>query len=115
MNKLIVPLALAAGLTLGLAAPKAHADTIQSLSLSDMSASQFNALFTPVDGAPTMSSPFTYLGQTDPSGNVVSEVFKGTGAAAGLYAYAYQYDLNSNPSSASTVNLQATSMTFNAT
>ncbi len=44
--------ALATGLALSLAASSAHADAIQSLSMADMSAAQFNSLFTPIDDRP---------------------------------------------------------------
>ncbi len=116
MNKLIRPLALAAGLTLGLAAPSARADSIQSLKIADLSASTFNTLFTPIANAPAISSPFTYAGSNGPSGTVLSQVFQGTGAEAGLYAYAFQYTLNNTTASGSVpVDLKATSTPFNAT
>ena len=51
MNKFTYALALGAGLVLSLAAPNAHAyPIVQSLTTADMSASQFNSLFTPDGG-----------------------------------------------------------------
>ena len=50
MNKFTYALALGAGLVLSLAAPNAQADPIvQTLTPTDMSAAQFNSLFTPSD------------------------------------------------------------------
>jgi len=115
MNKLIRPLALAAGLTLGLAASYARADTIQSLNIADLSASQFNSDFKAIGDAPAITSPFTYAGSSGPSGTVTSQVFQGTGAEAGLFAYAFQYSLNNTTSSAGPVDLRATATPFNST
>jgi hypothetical protein len=115
MNKLIASLALAAGLTMGLAATTARAASIDSLNLADMSASQFNSLFKPIAADPVLSSPFTYYGAPE-SGSVVSQVFAGTGSAQGLYAYAYQYDLNNVSDSNNTpIDLRGTSWGFNST
>ena len=50
MNKFTYAIALGAGLVLSLAAPNVQADPIvQSLTTADMSAAQFNSLFTPVN------------------------------------------------------------------
>lgn len=115
MNKLMYSVALATGLALSLAASSAHADAIQSLSMADMSAAQFNSLFTPIDTAPVLSSSFKYA-DAPVSGTVNSQVFQGTGAAEGVYAYAYQYALNNVSDSDSTpVDLRGTSWKFNAT
>jgi hypothetical protein len=115
MNKLMYSVALATGLALSLAGSSARADAIQSLSMADMSASQFNSLFTPIDTAPVLSSPFKYA-DAPVSGTVNSQVFQGTGAAAGLYAYAYQYALNNVADGDNTpVDLRGTSWKFNAT
>jgi hypothetical protein len=115
MNKLMYSVALATGLALSLAGSPARADAIQSLSMADMSASQFNSLFTPIDTAPVLSSSFKYA-DAPVSGTVNSQVFQGTGAAAGLYAYAYQYALNNVADGDNTpVDLRGTSWKFNAT
>lgn len=115
MNKLATSLALAVGLAVGLAAPTARADAIQSLTMANMSAAQFNSLFTPIANDPVLSSPFTYQG-APVSGAVLSQVEQGTGAAAGLYAYMYQYALNPvNDSDGSPVDLKGASWKFNAT
>ncbi len=115
MNKFTLTLALATGLTLGLAAPFAQADTITSLNTGDMSAATFNSLFQQIDGAPALSSPFQYQGNQI-SGHVVSQAFKGTGEATGLYAYGYQYDLNNvTDSDNAPVDLKATSLKFSST
>jgi hypothetical protein len=107
-------LALATGLTLGLAAPFAQADAITPLNTADMTSDTFNSLFTPI-GNP-MSSPFTYQGSQGSSGSVVSQVFQGTGANANLYAYAYQYGLNNvTDSDNAPVDLKGTSWKFNST
>ena len=53
MNKFTYALALGAGLVLSLAAPNAQAAPIvQSLTTADMSAAQFNSLFTPTPASP---------------------------------------------------------------
>jgi hypothetical protein len=111
-------LALATGLTLGLAAPFAQADPIDPLPIADIPSATFNKLFQPMSNNQVMASPFTFEGsQGSPtSGNVVSQVFQGGGPAAGLYAYAYQYDLNNaKDSDNALVDIKATSWKFNAT
>ncbi|WP_422927228.1 hypothetical protein [Singulisphaera sp. PoT] len=115
MNKLIRPLAIAAGLTLGLATSFVRADTIQSLSIADLSASQFNNDFKAIDNAPAITSAFTYAGSSGTSGLVTSQVFQGVGSEAGLYAYAFQYKLNDTTASAGPVDLRATATPFNST
>ena len=92
MNKFTYALALGAGLVLSLAAPNAQADPIvQTLTPTTMSASQFNSLFTPTTTVLTSSYAF----HEHPNAGVVeSQVFTGTGAAAGMYAYAYQFGVN---------------------
>ena len=115
MNKLMYSVALATGLAFGLVGTSARADAIQSLSMADMSASQFNSLFTPIDDAPVLSSTFKYA-DAPVSGSVNSQVFQGTGAAEGVYAYAYQYALNNVSDGDDTpVDLRGTSWKFNAT
>jgi len=128
MNKFTLTLALATGLTLGLAAPFARAadiPSIHSLSLGSMTADDFNKSFHSIEGTPAMSSPFRFAGTSGPSGVVMSQVFKGTGKYAGEYAYAYQYDLNSGSSTANQaldpkspptpLDLKGASWQFNAT
>ena len=94
MNKFMLAFALGAGLTLSLAAPSAQADPmIQTLTPDTVSSSTFNSLFSPLSNAPVMSQPFMLAnanGNGQTAGTMNSEVFQGTGAAAGLYAYAYQ-------------------------
>jgi hypothetical protein len=116
MNKFSLALALGTGLALSWVAPIAHADPIiQSLPAADMSASQFNSLFQPLNNAPALQSTFQFLG-APVSGTMESQVFQGTGAANGLYAYAYQVSVNDvNDSDGNPVNVQSTSFKFNAT
>jgi hypothetical protein len=123
MKRFTLAAALGTGLTLGLAAPAANAapTTIQSLSTQSLSASAFNADFTPYNSA--QSSPFQFAGgPVDASGNPVnagmieSQVFKGTGAFSGLYAYAYQVSVNPlNDATGNPVYVDSTSYRFNAT
>lgn len=115
MNKFAFSLALAAGLAVGLAAPTARADTIQSLDTPTMTSAQFNSLFQPMSSAPALTSSFQYL-DSPVSGVMESQVFQGTGAAAGLYAYAYQLGVNNvSDGDGNPVNLQSASWKFNAT
>ncbi len=108
-------LALATGLTLGLAAPFAQADAITSLTTADLPSATFNSLFQPISSDPVMSSPFKYESSSS-SGNVVSQAFQGMGAASGLYAYAYQYNLNKvTDSDNALVDLKGASWKFNST
>ena len=94
MNKFTYALALGAGLVLSLAAPNAQADPIvQSLTTADMSASQFNSLFTPTPGIAALTQNYSFI-NTGTAGTVTSQVFTGTGAATGVYAYAYQFTVN---------------------
>jgi len=115
MNTFTRSLALATGLALGLAAPSARADVIQSLEMADMSSAQFNSLFQPIDSAPLLSSSFKYA-DAPVSGAVLSQVFQGTGAAAGMNAYAYQYALNNvSDGDHVPVDLRGTTWKFNDT
>lgn len=115
MNKFMFSVALATGLAACLAAPSARAATIQALDTPTMSSAQFNSLFQPIASAPAQSSPFTYLGSPS-SGVMESQVFQGTGAAAGLYAYAYQLGVNNvTDGDGNPVNVQSASWKFNAT
>jgi hypothetical protein len=115
MNKSLLSLALATGLFLGLAAQSSRAATIQSLDTQQLSAAQFNSLFQPIADAPMIQSSFQYYG-APVSGVMESQVFKGTGAADGLYAYAYQLGVNNvTDSDGNPVNLQSASWKFNST
>jgi hypothetical protein len=115
MNKFLLSLALATGLSIGLASPSARAATIQSLDTQKMSADQFSSLFQPMSGAPAITSTFKYLG-APVSGVMESQVFQGVGAAAGLYAYAYQLGVNNvTDADGNPVNVQSASWKFNAT
>ena len=116
MNKFTLALALGAGLVLNLAGPSVHAAPIvQQLATPTMSATEFNSLFQPIPGAAPILSNYQFM-NTPTTGMVESQVFKGTGAAQGLYAYAYQIAVNN----VSDVNGQPTSvnsgtLAFNAT
>ncbi len=116
MKKLTLAIALATALPLGLAAPSAHADPmIQTLPTTSMSVSDFNNLFQPISSAPVLTSDFTFNGAPT-SGVMQSQVFQGTGAAAGLYAYAYQLGVNNvTDGDGSPVELQSASWKFNGT
>lgn len=115
MNKFMFSVALATGLAMGLAAPSARAATIQALDTPELSSTQFSSLFQPMTDAPVKSSSFTYLGAPK-SGVMESQVFQGTGAAAGLYAYAYQLGVNNvSDADGNPVNVQSASWKFNAT
>jgi hypothetical protein len=82
-----------------------------------MSAAQFNSYFTPISGDSTLSKPFTFMNTTDTAGTVQSQVFQGTGPAAGIYAYAYQIDVNPGvkDSTGQSIGVNSTAMYFNAT
>ena len=117
MHKILTAIALGAGLSLLMPTlPAAQAsEIIQTLNTPEMTASQFNTLFTPVANAPVLVSDYQYLG-APVSGVVRSQVFEGQGVAAGLFAYAYQ--LGVNPVSTTTgepVHTDSMSFQFNAT
>ncbi len=110
MNKFTFALALGAGLVLSLAGPSVHAaamsmPVVQQLATPTMSATQFNSLFQPISGVAPIMSSYQFM-NTPTTGMVDSQVLKGTGAAAGLYAYAYQIAVNN----VSDVNGQPTSV-----
>jgi hypothetical protein len=103
MNKFTLAFALGAGLTFSLTAPSVQADPINTLATPSMSASAFNGEFTPVSNAPAMTSNFQLYNASNPvTGVVQSEVFQGSGKAAGLTAYAYQVSLSPNTTVTST-------------
>jgi hypothetical protein len=115
MNKFTYALALGAGLVLSVAAPKAQADPlVQTLTPTSMSASEFNSLFTP--NTTVLTSPYAFM-NTPNAGVVESQVFTGTGAAAGLYAYAYQFGVSSvqDLSITQPTSVNSASTLFNAT
>ncbi|WZP00421.1 PEP-CTERM sorting domain-containing protein [Isosphaeraceae bacterium EP7] len=115
MSKLTIALALATGLTLGMNGPATAGSIIQTLETPELSASTFNALFQPIDAAPVLNSTYQFLGSPT-TGNVGSQVFKGSGAAEGLYAYAYQLSVNNvNNAAGDPEHLDSVSYQFNAT
>jgi hypothetical protein len=114
MNKITYALALGAGLVLSVAAPNAQADpVVQTLTPTPMTAEQFNSLFTP--STTVLSQPYEFM-NTPSAGVVESQVFTGTGAAAGLYAYAYQFGVNNVKDSSinQPTSVNSASMLFNA-
>ncbi len=115
MNKITYALALGAGLVLSLASPNAQADPIvQTLTPTPMTAAQFNSLYTP--STTVLTSGYDFM-NTPNAGVVESQVFTGTGAAAGTYAYAYQFGVNSavDTSIQQLTSVNSASMLFNAT
>ncbi len=129
MNKLSLALALGTGLTLGSAVLNpavTHAaatsttvsqPVVQELSSKDISASQFNSLFKPIDNAPPLVSGFQFMGSPS-SGTIRSQVLQGKAgtAAEGLTAYAYQVSVNNVSSDlGEPVSVQAASWQFNST
>jgi hypothetical protein len=122
MNKFTFALVLGAGLVLSLAAPSAQASPVQASTIQDlapvtMSSAQFKSEFAPISGSGSLSKPFTFINTTDTAGTVQSQVFQGTGQAAGIYAYAYQFDVNPNvkDSTGQPIAVNSTAMYFNAT
>ncbi len=87
---------LAAGLVLSLGGRAVHAAStpadIRTLGTQTISASAFDAMFTPYNNA--ILSPFRFDGSATDSGLIQSQVFQGTGKMAGLYGYAYQVAVN---------------------
>jgi hypothetical protein len=69
------------------------APLMMNITAGEMTTSQFNSLFTPMASAPMIDAAYQFM-KTPVSGYVESQVFQGTGAAAGLYAYAYQFVVN---------------------
>lgn len=94
MSKFSTAFALGIGLAVSLAAsPTVLADKIiQPLAPQDMTASQFNELFKPLDNTPALTSNYQFMDSSSPSGVIRSQVFQGQAgtAAEGLYAYGYQ-------------------------
>jgi hypothetical protein len=117
MNQLKLAFALGTGLTLSLATPRVNADPIiNTLATPSITASQFNNDFAAIDNAPAIKSNFQLYNASNPvSGVMQSEVFKGTGQFAGLYAYAYQVSVSpsTTDTSGAPVHLDGTSFIFN--
>jgi hypothetical protein len=119
MNKFSLALVFGIGLILATAVPSsALADVMsspQALPAPQMTATQFNQLFTPIANAPAMASPFTLDGAPT-SGTIQSQVFQGTGSAAGLYAYVYQIGVNNvTNSDGEPVHVDSFATEFNST
>jgi len=116
MNKFTFALALGAGLVLSLAGPSAHATPIvQQLATPQMPSAEFNSLFQPISGAAPILSSFQFM-NTPATGLMESQVFKGTGAATGLYAYAYQIAVNNvTDTNGQPTSVNSASLAFNAT
>ena len=121
MNKITYALALGAALALCLASPKnvgaspiSTPGSVQTLTPTPMSASMFNSLYTP--STTVLTQPYEFL-NTPNAGVVESQVFTGTGAAAGTYAYAYQFGVNTatNVATELPTSVNSASMLFNAT
>ena len=121
MNKFTFALALGAGLVSSLATPTVHAapivqPSIQDLQPTALSASQFSSDFTPISGVGVLTNSFSFLNTPSAAGTVVSQVFQGQGAEAGLYAYAYQIDVNNvKDTTGQPIGVNSTAMYFNAT
>ena len=118
MNKFTYALALGAGLVLSLAAPNAQADPIvQSLTTANMSASQFNSLFTPTTSVSPLTQNYSFL-NTGTAGSVVRRKSSREPARPqGVYAYAYQFTVNNatDTTTGEPTSVNSTSMLFNAT
>ncbi len=115
MNKITYAVVLGAGLVLSLASPNAQANPIvQTLTPTPMSASLFNSLYTP--STTVLTEGYDFM-NTPNAGVVESQVFTGTGAAAGTYAYAYQFGVNNaqDTSIQQPTSVNSASMLFNAT
>ncbi|MFO0954616.1 MAG: hypothetical protein U0835_26325 [Isosphaeraceae bacterium] len=118
MNKTTLAILLGAGLALGLGSTTARAAATpiyQTLSSRELPAATFNSLFTPITD--TLTSNFSFDGVPGSAGTVQSQVFQGTGAAAGLFAYAYQIAANSNvsDSTGNPVTVDSLAFKFNST
>jgi hypothetical protein len=116
MNKFTYALALGAGLVLSLAGPSVHATPmVQDLGTPTMTAAEFNSLFQPIPGAAPILSSYQFY-NTPTTGMVESQVFQGTGSAAGLYAYAYQFAVNNvSDNSGQPTSVNSAALAFNST
>jgi hypothetical protein len=115
MTKFTYAIALGAGLVASLAAPAVQAGPIvQSLTTANLSAAQFDNLFTPVTTVLSQNYSFENTGT---AGVVQSQVFQGTGAEQGVYAYAYQFKVNNatDVTTGEPTSVNSVSMLFNAT
>ena len=116
MNKFTFALALGAGLVLSLAGPSVHAAPIvQQLATPTMTSADFNNLFQPIPGVEPIMSDYQFL-NTPVTGQVESQVFQGTGAAAGLNAYAYQIAVNNvSDNKGQQTSVNSATLAFNST
>jgi hypothetical protein len=119
MNKINYAFAVGVGLVLSLTAPTAQADAIadsvQTLTPTEMSASQFNSLFTPTTAV--LTEPYAFM-NTPNAGVVESQVFTGDAPSTqGLFAYAYQVGVNNvnDTSINQPTSVNSASTLFNAT
>jgi len=120
MNKFTLAFALGTGLTLSLAAPQVNAaPIINTLDTPQIKASDFSAIFKTIANAPAMTSNFALYNASNPvTGVLQSQVFKGTGKFADLYAYAYQVSVSPDTKDKTTgapVHIDGTSFIFNGT
>jgi hypothetical protein len=114
MKKISLALALGTGLTLGLAAPSAQAAAI-SLTPTSISATDFSNQFDVSSPLTSVQSSSFQFDGAPPSGTIQSQVFKGIGPNAGLFAYAYQVDLaNVTTTGGSPIQLNSASWRYNA-
>ncbi len=113
MNKISYALAMGAGLALAQAA--SAAPIVQQLDSPELSASTFSSLFKPIADAPPITADYRFM-NTPVTGVVQSQVFEGTGAAAGLYAYAYQFGVNDvSDGNGQSTSVNSATLTFNST
>src|SRR4051794_10899038 len=119
MSKFSTAFALGIGLAWSLAAsPTVLADKIvQPLAPQDMTASQFNGLFKPLDNTPALSSNYQFMDSSNPSGVIRSQVFQGQAgtAAEGYYAYAYQLGVTSPSAGSDPQHLDSVSFRYGDT
>jgi hypothetical protein len=82
-----------------------------------MTTAEFNSLFQPISGVPPILSSYeSFKTPNAPTGFMASQVFQGTGVAAGLYAYAYQLAVNNlSDSSGQPTSVDSASLTFSGT
>ncbi len=116
MNRFTFALALGAGLVLSLDGPSVHAAPIvQQLDTPTMTAAEFNSLFQPIPNVAPIMSSYQFM-NTPNTGVFESQVFQGTGSAAGLYAYAYQIAVNNvSDTSGQPTSVNSATLAFNST
>lgn len=118
MKKFALVLALGAGLAASTAhaAPSSAAASFTTLGTKDITADEFNSLFTPVNSG--ILSPFKFAGSENDSGLIESQVFKYNGETANgspLYAYAYQVAVHPTAAGGDPAHVDSLSFKFNAT